>query len=103
MRDEVEIEYESGAQTYYFTCALGAAFVGFFGMLPGANEVEAMESLRNVFPELATPVAYPGAAYVPGETPKLEDAISALNDEDGWTREKIADWVESLNLNGAMK
>lgn len=99
MRDEAEVD----GTTYYLTCALGAAFVGFFDMLPGADEFDALESLRNVFPELATRVVCPGIAYAHGPMPSLGEAIAALNDEDGWTREQIADWVESLNLNGATR
>lgn len=101
---ECEIDTEDGRTTEVLTCALGAAYEGFFYILPDvglADEEDAYMRLTEAFPELKKDVTYPGVLYSPyarwpKRPPTLESAIIALNDEEDWTREQIADWVESL-------
>lgn len=105
MAEDVEFDTEDGCTKDTFTCALGAAYEGFFHVLPWRRyDDDALDRLREAFPVLKTKAAYPGAVFsafigLPegmGIHPTLEDVIVALNDEDGWTREQIADWVEGL-------
>lgn len=86
-------------------CALGAAYYGRFGnptkpedfrswsdaILPSA-EAPFYKQLNAEWPELLADVGYPV-----GRMPcQLQTAIYTLNDNHNWTREQIADWVESL-------
>jgi hypothetical protein len=86
-------------------CALGAAYYGRFGnptkpedfrgwdgrIRPSA-EAPFYKQLSAQWPELLTEVEYP-LGLIPGQ---LQKAIYMLNDNHNWTREQIADWVESL-------
>lgn len=93
----------------YHTCALGAAYEARLGMLPPIvdsslydDSESAYGQLKERFPELDAKVLYPIANHcwnLPTVVhPTLEAAILELNDEECWTREQIADWVEGLNL-----
>lgn len=64
----------------------------------------------NTFPGLKERVHYPGAHPLiaastgqPTFTMTLERAIIRLNDRDKWTREQIADWLESLDVDITFK
>lgn len=51
----------------------------------------------DLFPGIKEKVKYP-AKFYEGLTVTLEDAIVKLNDMDGWSREQIADWLETLDI-----
>ena len=86
------------------TCALGAAMDA-VGELPTASiyEMDYEYDGESVFPQLAhvvgdCPVA--GCAYEwpagAGRKKDLDNMIPHLNDEHLWTRERIADWVATV-------
>lgn len=72
------------------SCALGAAWEGAMGT---ATDVSPRQ-LFDRFPELFSYVQ-PLIDEIENPT-QLHRVISLLNDEYCWTREQIADWVESL-------
>jgi hypothetical protein len=83
--------------TYYrdgATCALGAAYEGAFGQMPATGYLSVYERLVALFPALRTPYDGDGDS----ESWDLRDAIMHRNDSLGWTREQIADWLESQGL-----
>ena len=69
------------------SCALGAAALGALGT---SGEYISYSVLEEVFPELERRVV------IDDLQPKLFRAIEILNDQKKWTREQIADWVETL-------
>ena len=79
-------------------CALGSAYYAAKGCSPSRENVDyAYNELREDFPCLRTRVAPPSVlrAGFDGMLP-LDSAIVDLNDTQEWTREQIADWLESL-------
>jgi hypothetical protein len=78
------------------TCAIGAAYEGAFGKLPALSEDtgDALIALGTVIEgNLYTEVTHPtGEVYVR----TLGDIIITLNDGDGWSRERIANWLKSI-------
>lgn len=85
-----------------YTCALGAAFEAAFDRLPQFERDDAYDTARlhRRYPELLRRVQFPVAGsyhdseYLDGV--HLGIAVAELNDTYDWTREQIADWVESL-------
>lgn len=75
------------------SCVLGAALVGVYGQ---DGTALSYSELAKVFPLLEQPVNYPPGAedFIASES--LSDVMIHLNDRAGWTREKIADWVETV-------
>lgn len=72
------------------SCALGAAFDGF-------GTFDSPEALAS-----AVCCSIEGYVSVPSATGEhrtrcLDDAIAYLNDERCWSRERIADWLETLD------
>lgn len=68
-------------------------------LIPGVPYVR----LRERFPELSRPVRFPHTlnsygklATQAGEIQILETVLWGLNDSCHWTREQIADWVETV-------
>jgi hypothetical protein len=70
------------------TCALGAA-----GMAAGVGCK--LNDIREAFPILDQQVNLIPGFRIATPTP-LSNAIASLNDQPRWTREQIADWVETL-------
>jgi hypothetical protein len=73
------------------TCALGAALDA-IGQCNGDSEAEyqtAKEAWPLLMKEATSPVEANYRTY-------LQHAIWQLNDSRGWTRERIADWVETI-------
>lgn len=94
---------------YGKTCALGAAYHARFGALPpvldtGDSDYTIFDSLRSAFPVLeqtstSCPVEGCGVylrAVNQRPTSTLTSTISHLNDGHEWTREAIADWLDTL-------
>lgn len=85
------------------SCALGAAWEGRGGNISEILEVDigtkerVYTELRQGFPVLATRVACP--TDLTWETRMLR-MIEWLNDHDHWTRERIAEWIDTLGLEG---
>ena len=73
------------------SCAFGAALVGLFGSRQTEDKM-----LSDI--ERETGAALHGAATNPvtGAEDELSEVILYLNDEQRWTREAIADWLESI-------
>lgn len=84
LRPQGFVEYFTGGGS----CAIGAAYEAVTGRTD-YNSDDAPE-VSEVFPQLAQP--FPGSDY---KDDTLEDAIWEKNDIDYWSREKIADWLES--------
>lgn len=81
------------------TCALGSAYEGCFGEINVADILGSkvtvkimLQNLANKFPYLKSSVLCP----VNHSTLPLLSIIIFLNDAAFWTREMIANWVESL-------
>jgi hypothetical protein len=55
---------------------------------------EVADALAAVLPDVERFVAHP----VNGRSDKLRTIIVTLNDSHGWSRERIADWLETLDL-----
>jgi len=84
---------------HMMTCALGAACVA-IGK-PYLNRDEGIEALVEQWPELKFKVDWPAntAHSYPGDPQRdLQTIIIALNDQYNWTREAIADWIDTLEL-----
>ena len=78
-------------------CALGAAaiVIGALVDYKSCESLAAYNALRDAFPELtAHRSPPPSAPFLQNWT--LLNQIIWLNDCTDWTREQIADWVESL-------
>jgi len=57
-----------------------------------------VRSLAAACPALNAVVAYPKDSKRAGQLSQLYLVIQTLNDNDKWTREQIADWLETLDL-----
>ena len=55
---------------------------------------EVADKLATILPAMNAPVKHP----VSGDSVKLRDVIVSLNDTHHWTREQIADWLDTLDL-----
>lgn len=76
-----------------FSCALGSVYVGVEGV--DATEQPSISTwLETNFPVLDAGFEHPAK----WSTRTLANIIIDLNDNLGWTREKIADWLESIDL-----
>jgi len=53
----------------------------------------------NLLPGLTAEVKHPAT----GRLCRLEDAIISLNDQHGWSREQVADWLETLDVDITFK
>lgn len=62
---------------------------------PSVSGSTVTRGLLDVLPNLEGTVAYPCECRGPGA---LRDAIVHLNDSHRWTREQVADWLETLDL-----
>lgn len=85
-------------------CALGAAAAA-----AGMQCIFTLHLLVERWPFLHTEVAYPTSTHRrirlettrAGDLLLLRSAIWRLNDVSGWTREQIADWVETIEAQQA--
>ena len=80
------------------SCALGAAFEALTGRSKAGTYEYISKTLAAAFPALTRAEArcpMAGDCAVDGTAP-LFDLIPHLNDDHGWTRERIADWVEAV-------
>lgn len=84
LRPQAFVNYFTGGGS----CAIGAAYEAATGR--SDYESDDAPDADEVFPQLAK--IFPGSEY---EGDSLEDAIWEKNDIDQWSREKIADWLES--------
>ena len=86
------------------SCVLGAAFEGVSGMDAAAFDFNAAAMLWTMFPQLVEPIACPTCHSIQcpfrAGPPTLAEIIAHhLNDQHGWTREEIADWLDTLPPN----
>jgi len=58
-----------------------------------------VNTLRSACPALDSLVKYPKDTAREGDSDTLYYVIQHLNDTEKWTREQIADWLESLDIN----
>lgn len=88
-------------------CALGAALCAVVGpaqaYYASYEQADIMTALRDLYPEiLQTYALCPGpvceSTYYVKKGTTLENMIAHLNDRHGWTREAIADWLDTLTL-----
>lgn len=73
------------------SCSLGAIFEAIGVATPESQSTE-ITFLRKYYPQADNIVEHP----VDKRKTYLSAVILALNDYDNWTREQIADWLESI-------
>jgi hypothetical protein len=76
------------------TCALGAAYEVIFGHLPKNDQPGLRQDLIGQCPDTGRLIQMPESIF----EISVMQAIVHLNDDEEWTREEIADWLESQNL-----
>ena len=64
----------------------------------GGGPSNGPSSYTRQIPELQVRVRHPAAVNA-GYESTLESVIISLNDTHGWSREQIADWLETLDVN----
>jgi hypothetical protein len=79
-------------------CALGAAGLAVFGKDATINET----AIKGAFPLLAKDAYYPGAAAKFRAYRQVGACVTSLNDGERWTREAIADWVETVEAEAGL-
>lgn len=83
------------------TCALGSALDGVGCLKESAWDtpeyVEMYETAESIFPLLTTEAVSPVGLWASNVRGIIED----LNDKQGWTRERIAAWVETIERSQA--
>lgn len=91
--------------TGFTSCALGAAIEGYYGGVPSCGDLNGGrllcrgESPHKEFPILLSFVKPPVSDnYFSDDSTPLFRVIWWLNDHFEWTRERIADWVEGIEL-----
>lgn len=80
------------------SCAVGAAYdaIGLLGRLrPGLDRVNIKELVAEAAPHWIPIIDAPSACPACGYGMKWL-AIAHINDKHRWTRERIADWVETI-------
>lgn len=80
------------------SCALGAAWEGTYGEPQSGVfkwDEDMQRELKSVYPELTRAVRCPVCPKDNGPM-SLESVIVDLNDLHHWTREEIADWLDTL-------
>lgn len=92
------------------SCALGAIVVAMRGMRILEAQNYLGPQMKSDFPELDVIVKMPTTPLNPISAQvneeavrgghRLDTAIWILNDEHGWSREQIADWIEQEVLTG---
>jgi hypothetical protein len=75
-------------------CAIGCVIYGVFEK----HDPTLDPRLKEIYPELDSKLyAYPDSDN-PFGVETLKDIIVTLNDDAGWSREQIADWLEEKGL-----
>lgn len=69
-----------------------------FTPLGGTSYKSPVETLKNACAGLDELVYFPKGTQYEGQSGTLYQVIQAINDTDRWTREQIADWLESLDV-----
>ena len=77
------------------TCALGAALDGIEAEF---NNDSGYLIAEKQWPELLNDLCCPVCNVLDPNRSKLRDVIYHLNDKHMWTREQIADWIDSLTV-----
>lgn len=81
------------------SCALGAAYEGYYGSTNTSME-EVADCLSRRFPVLRLLLnksQVPSCIEGDGKDQYLlNNVVTTLNDYKGWTREQVADWVETF-------
>lgn len=75
------------------SCAIGAAYEGNGGS--PTDNLWCRRLMDETFPELLQRVTLPTPYH---DSTDLHSGIARLNDKYRWSREAIADWLESINL-----
>ncbi|HXJ11752.1 MAG TPA: hypothetical protein VNH19_05710 [Candidatus Limnocylindrales bacterium] len=90
-----------GFHNYFYhdgsgSCALGSAAeaAGLFNADNFEEHVNKSQTLTSAFPLLPQFVPHPHSAFR-GRRMSLDTIVPCLND-NGWTRERIADWVQTI-------
>jgi len=81
------------------SCALGAAYEGYYGTRGDGSPETISDSLSKRFPVLHRVVdeqLVPDCIKREHGLHLVNNVIASLNDYKGWTREQIADWVEGI-------
>jgi hypothetical protein len=60
-----------------------------------------VQGVRAAFPLLSERAVVP-ASELSGETHSVETVVTVLNDAALWTRERIADWVETVEAEAGL-
>lgn len=76
------------------SCALGAAYEAATGRT-GMNSITVRRGLYAAFPYLAE---QPFFENPKGHGVGIDTVVACMNDDGGYTREEIADWLESIGL-----
>lgn len=77
--------------TLPYACALAAAYLG---TVPVATTI-VDDMVARAFPQVTSETRVNPVGH---EVRRVADIIIHLNDTEGWTRERIADWLESEGL-----
>ena len=85
----------------YRTCAIGAAYEGITGKMPkpdGEDRGLVKATIYNATGIKGCKIPYPPESFGAGFKihPDILDLVTSLNDTEHWTREQIADYLESL-------
>lgn len=78
----------------FFSCAIGAAYEGIVGKLDKRPDYMRSETIEHeaAFDMFDVEVINP----VRNIRRNLHETIACLNDDEKWTREQIADWLETI-------
>ena len=82
----------------YRTCALGAAYEAITGKLPKPDWQHPLRTRKAIYQACGVQgvrIPYP-EGVAPGEKALVVNVVSSLNDGCKWSREKIADYLESV-------
>jgi len=91
-----EIASPNTSTPEYSTCALGAAYEHITGELPyPEDEQQVSDTLYKTCGLNNFRVPYPEVTYA-GMEACIDDIVTTLNDTFRWTREQIADYLESI-------
>lgn len=88
---------ENGWQYEYRTCAIGGAYEAITGKLPEPDWLQHGKVNKTIFQATGVKdvrIPYPESVLPEREAPIL-DVVSTLNDTSKWTREQIADYLET--------
>lgn len=91
-----EISSSDASAPEYSTCALGAAYEHITGKLPYPEDDQSViDTLYKTCGLNNFRFPYPESTYA-GMDACIDDIVTTLNDTFKWTREEIADYLESI-------